>query len=90
MKPIPDSAHWRDSARTVRFFVVDYRALFPLLLCLFIPKLWTFGLAFAAIIFFALIEHYGFSVRVFGRFLRGLFSGPRKVAKPWWLTRQRY
>ncbi|MGA2655866.1 MAG: IcmT/TraK family protein [Gammaproteobacteria bacterium] len=90
MKPISPSAHWRDSARPVRFFIVDYRAMFPLLLCLFIPRWWTLGVALATIIFFALLEHYGFSVRVFLRFLRGVFSGPRKVAKPWWLTRAKY
>jgi intracellular multiplication protein IcmT len=89
MKELNPDAHWRDSARTVRFFFVDYRALFPLLLCLFVPRLWSIVLALVAIFFFALLEHYGFSVRVFGRYLRGLLSGPRKVAKPWWLTRSK-
>ncbi|MHB1222244.1 MAG: phosphoesterase, partial [Gammaproteobacteria bacterium] len=28
-------AHWRDSARNVRFWIIDFRATFPLLILLF-------------------------------------------------------
>ncbi|MEM1244214.1 MAG: IcmT/TraK family protein [Pseudomonadota bacterium] len=77
-------AHWRDSARNTRFFIIDYRAAFPLLLFLLHIRLWTFIAALLVTIFLALVERYGFTVSVFGRMLRSLLSGPRKYAKSWW------
>lgn len=76
--------HWRDSARTARFFMIDSRAAFPLLLFLMHIKLWSFLLAIFAMGFFALLEHYGFTVPVFLRWARSALSGARKVAVPWW------
>lgn len=77
-------AHWRDSARSVRLWVVDFRACFPLLLFLFHIRLWTFVTAVVITVFFGALERYGFSVAVFGRWLRSYIAGPRKVAQPWW------
>lgn len=77
-------AHWRDSARNVRLWVVDFRACFPLLLFLFHIRLWTFVTALVITVFFGALERYGFTVAVFGRWLRSFIAGPRKVAQPWW------
>lgn len=77
-------AHWRDSARSVRFFFIDFRACFPLLLFLLHIRLWTFILAVVATAFFATLERYGFSVIVFIRWIRSFVAGPRKIAQPWW------
>ena len=77
-------AHWRDSARSVRFFFIDFRAAFPLLIFLLHIRLWTFLIAVLATIFFALLERYGFSVNVFIRWLRSFIAGPRKIAQPKW------
>jgi intracellular multiplication protein IcmT len=77
-------AHWRDSARNVRFFIVDFRALFPMLLFLFHIRLWTFIIAVVATLFFGALEHYGFTMAVFVRWLRSYIAGPRKIAQPWW------
>ena len=77
-------AHWRDSARSVKFFFVDFRACFPLLFLLFHIRLWTFVLAVVATAFFAGLERYGFSVTVFLRWMRAYVAGPRKIAQPWW------
>jgi intracellular multiplication protein IcmT len=77
-------AHWRDSARNVRFFFVDFRACFPLLILLFHIRLWTFILAVVATLFFTALERYGFSLAVFVRWLRAFVAGPRKIAQPWW------
>ena len=77
-------AHWRDSARNVRLWIVDFRACFPLLILLFHIRLWTFVLALITTIFFAALERYGFSVAVFLRWLRSFVAGPRKMAQPWW------
>ncbi len=77
-------AHWRDSARSVRLWIVDFRACFPLLVLLLHIRLWTFILAIVTTVFFALLERYGFSVAVFLRWLRAYVAGPRKIAQPWW------
>lgn len=75
---------WRDSARTPRFFGMDARAAFPLLFFLLHIKLWTFVLALFMTLFFAALERYGFSLDVFGRWLRSTIAGRRKAASPWW------
>lgn len=77
-------AHWRDSARPAKFFIVDYRASFPLLLFLLHIRLWSFILAIVAIGFFTLLERYGFTVIVFLRWFRSLLAGKRKFSRPWW------
>lgn len=76
--------HWRDSARNPRFFIIDARAAFPLLVFLMHIRIWTFVLAVLAMLFFGLLERYGFSLLVFGRWFRCMLAGPRKVAVPWW------
>ena len=77
-------AHWRDSARSARFFIVDYRAAFPLVLFLLHIRLWSFIVAIVATFFFSLLERYGFTVTVFLRWTRNWLAGPRKIASPWW------
>jgi intracellular multiplication protein IcmT len=84
MARVPTEAHWRDSARTPRFFLIDARAAFPLLLFLMHIRLWSFILALLAMAFFGLLERYGFSVTVFLRWLRTVLAGSRKIAIPWW------
>ncbi len=81
------NAHWRDSARSVRFFIFDFRAVYPLLLALLHIRIWTFTLAILATIFFTLLERYGFTIPVFLRWLRSTAAGPRKLAKPWWIKK---
>lgn len=78
------AAHWRDSARVARFFFMDARAAFPLLLFLLHIRLWTFIVAVSATLFFGILERYGFSFIVFWRWLRTTLVGKRKVAAPWW------
>jgi intracellular multiplication protein IcmT len=82
--PSPE-AHWRDSARPAKFFIFDARAAFPMLLFLLHIKLWTFIVAVIAMLFFTLLNRYGFSVIVFLRWLRGALAGRRKFAIPWWI-----
>ncbi len=77
-------AHWRDSSRTVRFWFIDSRACFPLLIFLLHIRLWTFLLALIAVLFFVVLERYGFTPEVFMRFMRSYIAGPRKIAQPWW------
>lgn len=77
-------ATWRDSARNVRFFFIDFRATFPLLIFILHIRWWTFFLALFAMIFFGMLERFGFTVAVFLRWIRAYVAGPRKIAQPWW------
>lgn len=81
-----DTAHWRDSSRMARFFVVDARAAFPIFLFLMHIRWWTALVAIISLVFFGFIEHYGFSVPIFMRWLRSTLAGPRKNCEPWWKT----
>lgn len=78
------TSHWRDSARSPRFFMVDARAAFPLFLFLLHIRVWTGILVIVSAIFFAVIEHYGFTVPVFLRWLRNFMAGSVKSSQPWW------
>ncbi len=86
MAKFSPTAHWRDSARPTRFFLIDYRAAFPLLLFLLHIKVWTFLTAVAVMLFLTVLERYGFTVSVFFRWLRSTLAGPRKNSSPWWKT----
>ena len=85
MKMPSDSSHWRDSARYPRFFIIDARAAFPVLLVLVHFRTWTVVLALVTTVFFSILQKYGFTPAVFGRVLRTWIGGARKVAVPWWL-----
>jgi intracellular multiplication protein IcmT len=78
------SAHWRDSARPAKLFIIDANAAFPLLLFLVHIKTWTFIVAISFMLFFTLLRRYGYSISIFLRILRTFFAGSRKVAIPWW------
>ncbi len=85
MAELNPNAHWRDSARPIRFFIFDGSAAFPMVLFLMYMRLWTFILAFGTMLFFAVLKHFGFTPIVFFRWVRGVLAGPRKLASPWWL-----
>ncbi len=79
-----EGAHWRDSARTPRFFFIDSRAAFPFLLFLMHISWWTLWIALITVSFFWILERYGFTVPVFLRLARSYLGGKRKQAIPWW------
>jgi len=83
--PSPN-AHWRDSARSSKFFIFDAKAAFPFLLFLIHIKLWTFIVAVLTMLFFTLLNRYGFSINVFFRWFRSFLSGRRKIVIPWWMN----
>lgn len=84
MADFSESAHWRDSARVTRFFMIDSGASFPLLFFLIHITWWTFICAVLATVFFSVIAKFGFTVPVFFRWLRLMIAGPRKIAVPPW------
>ena len=81
---INPQAHWRDSARSVRFFIWDGKTAFPMVLFLVHIRWWTFVVAVLATLFFTVLRYYGFTVDVFGRVIRNFLAGVRKSAIPWW------
>lgn len=81
----PD-AHWRDSARHIRFFIWDGNAVFPVVIFLMHIRLWTFILAIALIAFFSLLNRYGFTPIVFWRWFRNTLAGNHKMSIPWWMS----
>lgn len=84
MEGFSAGAHWRDSARSARFFMVDARAAFPIFIFLMHIRVWTGLLVLVSAVFFGIVEHYGFTVPVFLRWLRSTLAGPIKSAQPWW------
>jgi len=84
MAAFSSNAHWRDSARVTRFFMIDSAASFPLLFFLVHISWWTLICAVLGTIFFSLIARFGFTVPVFFRWLRLVVAGPRKSTIPIW------
>ena len=82
--PILESTHWRDVARTPRFYFMDAWSALPILLFLMHMRLWTFLLSIVCIIFFIILEKFKFTVPVFFRWLRASLAGPLRSARPWW------
>ena len=78
------NAHWRDSARTVKFFIWDGKTSFPLIIFLMHMTWLTLWITLGAVTFFTILNYYGLKADVFFRWLRGFISGPRKHAIPWW------
>ena len=79
-------AHWRDIARTPRFFFIDSLAAFPLLLFIMHIRLWTFITAIVIMGFLLVLERFKFTLPVFFRWMRSTLAGPLRVSKPWWRT----
>ena len=78
------NAHWRDSARTVRFFIIESSAVYPMLFFFLYMNAVTFYFAVGVATFLSILARYGFTTTVFGRWLRGKIAGPRKMTNPWW------
>ena len=79
MKENDTQAHWRDSAITPQFFVVDARAAFAVLLLLFRPSWLTLGIAVAVIAFLAFLNSRRLPVTVTFRIIKGWLSGSKKI-----------
>ena len=85
MKAPPPGASWRDSARSAKLWIFDASATFPLLMLAFHIAWSTFIFAVCIMLFLTFLKKWGFSVVVFGRWIRSTIAGPRKVSFPWWL-----
>ncbi|NBX84541.1 MAG: phosphoesterase [Gammaproteobacteria bacterium] len=84
MADFPPTAHWRDSARSPRFFMIDARASFSILLFLLHISATTGMFVVVSSAFFSILEHFGFSLPVFFRWVRVFLAGPIRISQPWW------
>jgi len=82
--PIDDATHWRDASRSPRFFFMDYRAAFPLVLFLLHITWVTFGIAIGFVLFFSILERFRFTIPIFRRWVRTTLSGSHRAVRPWW------
>lgn len=72
--------HWRNTARSVRFFAFDARAAAPLLLFILHMQLWTLILAVIVIILFAILERFGLTINLAVRRARVWLIGEDRPA----------
>ena len=72
-------AHWRDSGRTPRLYMIDARGALPILLVLLHMRVWTFFLMILVIIFLSVLQYYRWPIPVYFRVVIGALVGKRKV-----------
>lgn len=80
----PETAHWRDSARTPEFFIFDAYSAIPFVFFLLHIRMWTFQLCLGVVLFFWVLKRAGFSLPVFFRFVRWKLAGNRRTARKWY------
>lgn len=79
---------YRDTARPARFFFVDARALFPVVVWLFHMKTWTLAIAAISIGLLYLVERKGMNVPSAVRSMRSWLAGRGRPAVPVTLRRR--
>ncbi len=79
--------HWRNTMKTVRFFIFDARAGFFVVLVLVHARAWTLGLAVCVMTVFYLLERRNLSFPAAIRAGRVWLIGSRRPA--WIYTRRR-
>jgi intracellular multiplication protein IcmT len=79
--------HWRNTQKTVRFFIFDARAGFFVVLVLVHARLWTLTLAIFVMFIFWLLERKSLTFPAALRAIRVWFIGPRRPGWIW--TRRR-
>lgn len=79
--------HWRNSQRSPRFFMLDFRACFGLLLWMMHARMWTLIIAGIIMVVFVLFERRGLTFSSALRAIRSWLVGVRRPAVIW--TRKR-
>jgi intracellular multiplication protein IcmT len=79
---------WRFTSSPVRFFIVDARALVPLLLFILHIQWWTFYVAIVGVVLFGALEWAGLTAPVAWRTCRRLIVGPVRPCVPAWKKRR--
>jgi intracellular multiplication protein IcmT len=73
--------HWRDSARTAKFFKVDGRIFFVLLISIFHFTIWTLVLSVITFIFFMILNSYKITIIRVLYIINDFFFGRKKKLK---------
>ena len=81
---------WRDGSLMLRIVGIDARAYFPILIALYYPRKWTFGIALLAIVGFFIMEKKGYTLPVLQRAIRHKLRGKVVHARAWWHHRRFY
>jgi len=81
---ILEDTHWRDAARTPRFYFMDAYSAIPLLFLFLHISLTTFLVCVMVMVFFIALEKFKFTLPVFFRWLKASIAGPMRTARPWW------
>ena len=79
---------WRNTMLPIRIYVADARALIPLMVVLVHVRLWTFYVALAGIVVFAVLEWLGLTFPAAVRTARRWIVGNRRAAIPTWKKRR--
>ena len=77
--PVDIYTHWRDSALTPKFFTVDARAAFFVVIFLMRPNRYTFGAVVTVLVILSILNYYRVGLMASGRLLRGFLTGRKKI-----------
>jgi intracellular multiplication protein IcmT len=81
--------HWRNTMKPVRFFMVDARVAFFLMMFILHMRIWTFFTFVAFMLFFWYLERRGLSFGAALRTFRTWILGRRRPA--WlWIRRRKF
>lgn len=75
---------WRNNGRPARFWLFDARAGIGLMVFMLHWSAFTLKVALISFVTFGLLERFGFSVTVAGRWARSRLAGPVRQSTPWW------
>lgn len=78
------SAHWRDSARRAKFFIVDANIIWPLMIFIANIGRRTGILLILSLVFLLLMERFNFTLKKLYRYLFVVIVGPFRYRKGWW------
>jgi intracellular multiplication protein IcmT len=79
---------WRNTAQPVRVFMLDARALLPLLCFVLYWRWFTFYVAVTGVGFFSLVSFLGLTLPTMWRLIRRLLVGSVRPAMPVWKRRR--
>lgn len=70
---------WRNTALTPKFFMLDARTLFPMLIFFFHMRSWTFYVAIIGVGLFSMLTRKGYSPIILFRLIRMAIAGKHKT-----------
>jgi intracellular multiplication protein IcmT len=73
-------SHWRNTQKPARFFALDARAFFAILLFLVHARLWTFSIAILVMFLFWILERRGLTFEASLRAFRSWILGRNRPA----------